>query len=229
MMGMILVLVGVTVGFILAWVFGAGSSLNLVYGLLLAIAGAIVGFVVEWLIDERVRKNRELQRQLDEQKITATATEAWPPGEPVHTTAYNPETLAEVLSQLKAMREAQVATPAESQNGPTHDNNSLVEVLRQYKDELHHLNQQIATKDVEMNLLRQTYDAYQRSHPDELTRIKGIGPVYQRKLRDVGVNSFKQLAEADPAHLRRLLDIKTWQRVNIEAWISQAHDLIQRV
>ena len=48
--GLALVVLGLVVGFIVAWAFGAGATLNLFVGLLLVVAGGIVGFVIEWLI-----------------------------------------------------------------------------------------------------------------------------------------------------------------------------------
>ncbi len=104
----------------------------------------------------------------------------------------------------------------------------LTDFLRQRDDELREIRRQLVTTDVQMDGLRKDFDAYQRTHPDTLTVIKGIGPVFQWKLRDAGINTFKQLASADPDQLRRMLDIKKWQRVNIEAWVEQARDWAQR-
>jgi hypothetical protein len=42
------------------------------------------------------------------------------------------------------------------------------------------------------------------------------------------VNTYAQLATADAAQVRRMLDIKDWQRVDIESWIEQARDWAQR-
>jgi len=105
---------------------------------------------------------------------------------------------------------------------------TLADFLRQRDQELHELRVQLDAHEGQMDGLRTEFDAYQRTHPDDLTVIKGIGPVYQWKLRDAGFNTFKQLAEADPDQMRRMLDIKNWQRVNIEAWIAQARDWAQR-
>jgi predicted flap endonuclease-1-like 5' DNA nuclease len=104
----------------------------------------------------------------------------------------------------------------------------LTDFLRQREEELREIRRQMTSTDTEMEALRKKFDSYQRSHPDNLTVIKGIGPVYQWKLRDVGINTFKQLASANPDQIRRLLDIKKWQRVNIEAWVEQARDWAQR-
>ena len=90
------------------------------------------------------------------------------------------------------------------------------------------MRQQLAATDAQIDTLRHEFETYQRTHPDNLRVIKGIGPVYQWKLRDAGINTYKQLALADPDQIRRLLDVKKWQRVNTEAWVEQARDWAQR-
>lgn len=105
---------------------------------------------------------------------------------------------------------------------------TLADFLRQRDEELRELREHLAAADARLDTLQNEFDVYQRTHPDDLTVIKGIGPVYQWKLRDAGFNTFKQLSTADPAQLRRMLDIKNWQRVKIEAWIEQARDWAQR-
>ena len=191
--GSALVVLGLVVGFIVAWAFGAGATLSLFIGLLLVIAGGIVGFVTEWLIDEAYRKNRELRRLLSQRGGAAVALGAGvgvPGGEPTSET--------------------------------------LAEFLRRRDEEVRELRGQLSALDSQLDGLRDEFEVYQRTHPDDLTVIKGIGPVYQWKLRDAGVNTYRQLAASDPDPLRRMLDIKEWQRVNVESWIEQAHDWAQR-
>lgn len=191
--GLVLVVLGVAIGFIIAWAFGVGASTGLFIGFLLVVAGAIVGFISEWLIDEAYRKNRELRRQLLERGSAALALSAGS-GDPDDASA------SETLSDF----------------------------LRQRDDEIHALRDQLSVADAQLDALREEAEAYQRTHPDDLTVIKGVGPVYQWKLRDAGFNTHKQLAAADPDQLRRMLDIKNWQRVNVESWIEQARDWAQR-
>lgn len=105
---------------------------------------------------------------------------------------------------------------------------TLADFLRQRDEELRELRDQLAAADNKVDTLQDDFDAYQRTHPDDLTVIKGIGSVYQWKLRDTGFNTYRQLATADPDQLRRMLDIKNWQRVNVESWIEQARDWAQR-
>ena len=105
---------------------------------------------------------------------------------------------------------------------------ALADFLRQRDNEVHELRDQLSVTHSQLAGLRDEFEAYQRTHPDALTVIKGIGPVYQWKLRDAGVNTYKQLAAADPAQLRRMLDIKEWQRVDVRSWIEQARDWVRR-
>ena len=190
--GVTLVVLGLAIGFIIAWAFGAGASMGLFIGLLLVVAGGIVGFVIEWLIDEAYRKNRELRWQL--RQGTSSAFVLAGTGEP----------------------------------GTDSTSETMAEFLRQRDKEVHQVREQLSAVDAQMDHLRSEFETYQRTHPDDLTVIKGIGPVYQWKLRDAGVNTYQQLIAADPAQLRRMLDIKEWQRTDVASWIEQARDRAQR-
>jgi predicted flap endonuclease-1-like 5' DNA nuclease len=100
----------------------------------------------------------------------------------------------------------------------------LAEKIRQHEAELQQLVQQVSAKESQFKGLSAQFDLYRKSHPDSLVRIRGIGPVYQRKLRELGINSFAQLAATDPNHLRQALGVKHWQRVDISSWVRQAHE-----
>jgi predicted flap endonuclease-1-like 5' DNA nuclease len=104
----------------------------------------------------------------------------------------------------------------------------LADFLRQRDDELRALREQVSGAHSNLDSLRDEYDGYRQTHPDDMTVIKGIGPVYQWKLRDAGIHTYKQLAAADPQQLQRMLGIRNWQRTNVDAWIAQARDWAQR-
>ncbi len=59
------------------------------------------------------------------------------------------------------------------------------------------------------------------SSADDLTRIKGIGPVSTKKLADIGITTFAELAAADPATVAARFD----SRANVADWIAQAKQL----
>lgn len=214
--GLALLLLGLAIGFIIAWalgIFSAGISAGLVIGLLLLIAGAIVGFISEWWIDEAYRKNRELQRQLREVGLV------------------NPPVIQLSMPERLPLGEQETAAALRLNSGGSNNNSPselLTDFLRQRDEELREVRRQLVTTDVQIDSLRKEFEAYQRTHPDNLMVIKGIGPIFQWKLRDAGINTFKQLASADPVEIRRLLSIKKWQRVNIESWVEQARDWAQR-
>jgi predicted flap endonuclease-1-like 5' DNA nuclease len=102
-------------------------------------------------------------------------------------------------------------------------------LLRVRDQEVNNLREQLSSRLLEAEALRTEFEVYQRGHPDNLTVIKGIGPIYQWKLRDIGIHTLQQLAQADAEQLRRKLDIKKWQRANVESWIEQARDWAHEV
>ncbi len=189
-----LTLVGLVVGLIVIWIIRIGISINLFWGVLLVTTGAIIGFVIEWVIDEAYRRDPSRRQRLIEPKAL-----------PLTETATVPIATPEAPLSPKAAE-------------------TLAHILQQRDEEMHTLRDELTKIGDELDVLRNDYEVYQRTHPDDLTVIKGIGAVYQRKLRDLGVGSYKQLAAADPERLRRLLDIKHWQKVDIESWIEQARD-----
>ena len=57
---------------------------------------------------------------------------------------------------------------------------------------------------------------------DNLTLIKGIGPVYAAKLVAAGIKTFKLLAAATDEHLLLVCEVKSWQKVDVNGWREQA-------
>ncbi len=88
----------------------------------------------------------------------------------------------------------------------------------------HYIQEQLMATQDQLDAARNKLPSYRRVPFDDLTAIIGIGKVYQRKLRDASITTYRQLAEAEPQWLRRLLDLEDWQRANVEAWIQQASD-----
>ncbi|MFN2199150.1 MAG: helix-hairpin-helix domain-containing protein [Anaerolineales bacterium] len=57
---------------------------------------------------------------------------------------------------------------------------------------------------------------------DRLEVIKGIGPVFARRLHEAGINTFADLAAASPEKLREIVAAKSWQAVEPDEWIKAA-------
>ncbi len=62
-----------------------------------------------------------------------------------------------------------------------------------------------------------------QSEPDDLTAIKGIGPVYAERLGAAGIGSYRALAESDAAAVAE--QIETSEDV-VAGWIAQAEALL---
>ena len=58
--------------------------------------------------------------------------------------------------------------------------------------------------------------------PDDLKRIEGIGPKIARLLQDAGIATFTQLATADVARLREILDAVKLRIADPATWPEQA-------
>ena len=65
----------------------------------------------------------------------------------------------------------------------------------------------------------------EKSAEDDLTTIKGIGPTFAKRLKEAGIKTFKQVAEAAPERLREITKIRDWQRPSAEEWIEEAQSL----
>ncbi len=63
--------------------------------------------------------------------------------------------------------------------------------------------------------------------PEDLSRVKGIGAVYETKLYEAGIGSYWELAQTDEAELRRILGIKEFQKVDLSAITSDAQRLAE--
>jgi predicted flap endonuclease-1-like 5' DNA nuclease len=57
---------------------------------------------------------------------------------------------------------------------------------------------------------------------DDLTRIRGIGPRYAALLADSGIHTFDDLAAADAAQLRAIINPGPMHQLNFTSWAAQA-------
>ena len=65
-----------------------------------------------------------------------------------------------------------------------------------------------------------------RTRGDDLTAIRGIGKVIEKKLHELGITSFRQIAEMTPDEALKVNEaIEFPGRVQRENWIEQARSL----
>ncbi len=60
---------------------------------------------------------------------------------------------------------------------------------------------------------------------DRLEKIKGIGPVFARRLNEAGIYTFAELAGSTPDYVIAAVRAEEWQAVDAASWISAARDL----
>ena len=54
--------------------------------------------------------------------------------------------------------------------------------------------------------------------PDDLEAIEGIGPVFAARLRALGITTFAQITNLDPASAQRIEDDPSEHRRYVEVW-----------
>lgn len=57
--------------------------------------------------------------------------------------------------------------------------------------------------------------------PDDLTKIKGIGPTFARRLQEAGLDSYAKLSAATPEQIKEAAKLAVWQG-NPAEWIVTA-------
>lgn len=105
---------------------------------------------------------------------------------------------------------------------------TLQEFLEKREAETNALRGELEGQKVHYADLGRQFEQYMATHPDDLTAIRGIGRIYQWKLRDAGVASYDQLASTTPEQLREILGVPAWRKFEPDAWIEQARVLTQR-
>ena len=62
---------------------------------------------------------------------------------------------------------------------------------------------------------------------DDLSLLSGVGPVLEKKLREAGITTFRQIAELTPERAKELdAQLKLGGRIEREEWIEQAKELM---
>ena len=70
-------------------------------------------------------------------------------------------------------------------------------------------------------------DAGTPFRPDDLKQIKGIGPVLEKRLNALGIHTIAQIAELDDANLNRVDAVLNFKgRIQRERWVEQAQAML---
>lgn len=68
----------------------------------------------------------------------------------------------------------------------------------------------------------------ENTQPDNLQKIKGIGPVLETKLNELGVFTFEQILNLTDADIEKITEVTTFgkQKILTDNWIGQAKKLL---
>ena len=136
-------------------------------------------------------------------------------------------------NQYRRMRELGQSGPVYVP-GPASDSDlnelarTVKEVIAEREQEVDELQTKLETQEMNYDHLQAEFDRYAATHPDDLTVIKGIGRIYQWKLRDAGISTYSQLASTSSERVREVLQAQNWQKLDPQGWIDQAKSLTRQ-
>jgi len=141
----------------------------------------------------------------------------------------------EVRAKRRGFIVSEESTTSEAMTAPTADVRTdkqlaatLEGFLEKREAETNALREELEGQKAHYADLRHQFEQYVATHPDDLTAIRGIGRIYQWKLRDAGFASYDQLASTTPEQLREILGVPAWRKFEPGSWIEQAKVLTQR-
>ena len=101
--------------------------------------------------------------------------------------------------------------------------------LSGFRSRVDDLNAQFETKaalEAEVNTLRERVAGLPAFRwvkgKDDLTKIRGIGNVIEKRLNEAGIISYPDVAASTPEHLTEVAGAQSWQKVTPQEWIEQA-------
>lgn len=178
-------------------------------------------------LDSAQASLQQAGRQLEERDerlatLTATGTTARAARE---TDAAEIERLREALARAEAtiaeLRSAQPAAPQQTLLGAMPASITARLVDDDVQAELAQVRAELAEERRARALLR-------GAQRDPLVDINGIGPVYEKRLNEAGIQTFAELAALTPERVRAIINPESWQHIDPEAWINEARLLLRR-
>lgn len=81
---------------------------------------------------------------------------------------------------------------------------------------------ELARLRAELEEERRVHRMLRGSRRDPLIDINGIGPVYEKRLNEAGIQTFAELAALTPERIRAIIKPENWQLIEPEKWIEEA-------
>jgi predicted flap endonuclease-1-like 5' DNA nuclease len=79
-----------------------------------------------------------------------------------------------------------------------------------------------------LNLLSETLGTVEEGTKDDLKKISGVGPVYEKTLNGIGIYTFEQVSKLTPETIKAIEELTGYfpGRIERDNWIGQAKDLM---
>lgn len=84
---------------------------------------------------------------------------------------------------------------------------------------------QLAALESEMGHARAEVETPKPAPEQDFEMISGIGPVFAKRLKNAGIESYTDLAKLTPQEVRDIVKVQKWQRLDAVSWIAQAVEL----
>lgn len=84
-------------------------------------------------------------------------------------------------------------------------------------------------KSAKVNTLLSSIGSSSAESKDDLKKVKGIGPVFEKNLNSIGIYSFEQISKLDPTTIKLVEEVTRYfpGKIEREDWISQAKELMK--
>ena len=90
--------------------------------------------------------------------------------------------------------------------------------------------EKLKTAETHINQLQEKLSGLQNqlatSGNQQLQIIRGIGPTYARRLHEMGIHTFADVAKQTPERLAEIVKLRSWQQQSPAAWIEEAQGLV---
>ena len=200
----------------------------------LFVLGVLVGIGLTWYLLERYQRDEATAREANFNARAATLQSEL--GQSDAALAETKERLIALQMEQRAVEARAQSLEAEAAQAKRAAEQAVQQEMRQrqiatqLQDELAVLRREpsapAAPPGVAQPLLTPAAPVSAARAEDDLTEIKGIGKVIERRLHELGVTSFRQLAELSPAEAKRINEAIDFPgRIEREHWIEQARAL----
>ena len=170
------------------------------------VAGIVIGWVIEWVVDWQYWRRGVAGFYATETRLRSALAGTEQSVQDANAAAQQSKSeLGATRAQLQPAKVREAELQRKLNAASTHSDE-----LKQRLEVAEAANEETRTQVVPLE------------KRDDLERIEGIGPVYEKRLFDAGIATFAQLSAASSDELQDIIHPAAWQNVDFERWIEEA-------